>query len=32
MKKELITKLFLKFEKARYVYREVEFWSVRNIQ
>ena len=32
MKKELITKLFLKFENARNVYQEIECWSAREIQ
>jgi DNA-damage-inducible protein D len=32
MKKELINKLFLKFESARYVYENVECWSARDIQ
>ncbi len=32
MKKELITKLFLKFEKARYLIGEIECWSARDIQ
>lgn len=32
MKKELITKLFLKFENARYIYMNVECWSAREIQ
>lgn len=32
MKKELITKLFQKFENARYVYCGIECWSAREIQ
>lgn len=32
MKKELIAKLFQKFENARYFYREIECWSAREIQ
>jgi DNA-damage-inducible protein D len=32
MKKELITKLFLKFENACNVYEGIEFWSAREIQ
>ncbi len=32
MKKELITKLFLKFENARYLIGEIECWSARDIQ
>src|SRR4051812_10355919 len=32
MKKELITKLFRKFENARYFYRDIECWSAREIQ
>ncbi|MDQ3111815.1 MAG: DNA damage-inducible protein D [Bacteroidota bacterium] len=32
MKKELISELFLKFENARYVYKNIECWSARDIQ
>jgi DNA-damage-inducible protein D len=32
MKKELIAKLFRKFENARYFYRDIECWSAREIQ
>jgi DNA-damage-inducible protein D len=32
MKKELINELFVKFENARYVYKNIECWSARDIQ
>lgn len=32
MKKELIEELFLKFEKASYLYKDIECWSARDLQ
>ena len=32
MKKELITELFQKFEKACYIYNDIECWSARELQ
>jgi DNA-damage-inducible protein D len=32
MKKELIRELFEKFEQARYVYKDIECWSARELQ
>jgi len=32
MKKELIDELFSKFEKACYIFKDIECWSARELQ